>query len=458
MNYDAASPTPPTLLPGIVETPAERRRGSGDIYPASKVFGDDDDDDERNDRLADKDSEAKAALFVRTTSDYADYFDLNGDGEVNIVDLLSCPLMCYDALELILGIGFKSIPIGASVGSVMVIIGLQQNLAGIVKLHEGLQRFSVDLSSFISWVSLGFTATIVLDSLIVFHGLVGSIMAVENDYCGRGAGKCCNLKCNSCLESSLSVCGCCLRSTYQVFLAIVGSILLWLTFFAFLGEVVAGTILTVAFIGIEKTCDFAIPIAREQINNTASHVLEFYESSGIRSGVQAVSNPPFRMNIENEVYDTVNDISTQANSYVAAVEQLCELFDGMSQASQMIAVGALLSIIAQVIVMAYHIKYFTVWWYENKRVQEKLKRHNDSTEPEYVHPGIKRALDKADEKKAQKIELALRKISTKHDKTKMYKRTRPTSISLPERKLGVSKQDEDKKLFNLAHKGQGGFA
>eukprot|EP00466_Bigelowiella_natans_P017521 jgi/Bigna1/136359/aug1.33_g11067 len=343
------------------------------------------------------------------------FFDLNEDGELDYLDLLYAPVLCFSCMELVVGVGFKSIPLGALLGAVLIIIALNINLAGIVQLHNGLKRFSVDLSEIIVWTTLGYTSCIVLDFLVVGHGLLVSLKTVENDYCGRGRGRCCPFKVNECFVRCSECMSCCLRATFQVILAILGTILLWSTFFIFLSETIAGVLLTAAFIGIEETCEAAIPIARNAVNSTALDIIDYYDTSGLKTAAQSVSSPPFSLGIASNVEQTVADISNQANSYVDAVERLCALFDGMAAASQRIAFGAVLAITAQVIVLIYHVTYFTLWWHENKRTQEKAKRHIDPSEPGYTHPAIQRAIDNAEATKKERILAKLEKIRTKTD-------------------------------------------
>ncbi|GAB5367440.1 hypothetical protein AAMO2058_001230400 [Amorphochlora amoebiformis] len=327
--------------------------------------------------------------------------DTNKDGHVDYSEILGAPLRCFRCLEFVVGTGYKSIPIGALFGAILVIFALEFN----VQEHPNM------------------------DFLIVAHGIIVSFYSLENDLCGNGEARCCSKGRNNCILKCISCFECCMRAGFQVWLALIGTLLLWSTILIFTGEIVSGVLLTAIFTGIEKSCDLAIPVARTRINATSDSLLQWYSESGMQAGVNALSGDPFKMGISGQVQNTVNKIASQATSYVDAIKSLCDLFNGLSWHSTLVSAGAFVALIAQIIVLVYHVNYFTVWWYENKRAQESVKRHLDDDEPHYQHTAIKKTLDENFSSSQRKRVLKrLDAVTTTHDRKKAHiKRTMKSS-------------------------------
>ena len=330
--------------------------------------------------------------------------DLNQDGRVDWFDILYLPLVFYGCLEALLGVGYELVPFGPIFGLCLLLVGLQMNVIGLYTLARKLSEFGVSVSIYTTWVTLGYAVTIFIDAAIVVHGIVVGVLSVENDIqamCDgdttdtksgpsrralgpesieldasattsrrqraaqprrhRGHTGCC-CKCGTCLRCFAHACGFCLRSSLQTGLATAGTAVLWASCLALLSQVVAGAILSLLFRAIELTCATTIDYVKENnASAAASELVEWYHESGVRAIVDHLSGPPFHLGISSSVEDTVDHIAATAGTFVRALEEICAHFDGLYEAAVNIMIGALLSHVAQIICLIFHVKQFTVW-------------------------------------------------------------------------------------------------
>ena len=359
--------------------------------------------------------------------------DVDGDGEVNFYDLLAAPLKCFSALDFLLGVGYSAVPGGAIVGTAVLAIGLVLNFDGFERLVTGFERFGLSRPPEFALLQTAYVVTFALGVGIVIHGiLVGSKSLErlvdeedEEEKLGDGAdavvaqseqvlqkkprsggpclGRCC--------QKILGRLQCCVRSGFQISMATLGTLVIIATFLIFLLEITGGVVLFGVFEGIEKSCDLAIPQAGTLVNNTAADVFDWYETSGVKAGAEAASGPPLRLGLDTALTDTVRDISNTATSYVDAVKTVCALFDGLSYGAFLIAVGSFVAVIAQVITLVFHVKYYTVWWYETKLALSDAARHQDDAEPEYTNDKVSRALDNVGRR--EKVEQRLQQMNNR---------------------------------------------
>jgi len=160
-------------------------------------------------------------------------------------------------------------------------------------------------------------------------------------------------------------CGCCLGAACY---ACIGTVMLWIGFVIILLQIVASMTLCLVFVAILTTCPEATKFVSSNIdlaNRTAQEIRNYYQTSGVKVGIDYISQPPISLDIATEVERILDETGANAADFQEALDEFCEHFDGkLLEGSLLIAIGAFVAIIAQVIVMVYQSKYLTMWYYE----------------------------------------------------------------------------------------------
>mmetsp|Transcript_15161 Transcript_15161/g.28844 ORF Transcript_15161/g.28844 Transcript_15161/m.28844 type:complete len:255 (+) Transcript_15161:145-909(+) len=217
-----------------------------------------------------------------------------------------------------LGVTIAGLPLGALIGAVLATAALELNVQGLVTFDAGLNAFDVSISGYIAAITVIYVYVLVIDWLIVTHGISTYWRKLQNDgrrcpscqdTCQRmypcahcydhagGAGSCCAGVCGSVYARCILWCGCCLGATFY---ACVGTVLLWLGFFVILLQIVASVTIGIIFLGILSTCPEATKFVSEHLdlaNRTAQEIRNFFHTSGVKVGLEAVARPPVSIDL-----------------------------------------------------------------------------------------------------------------------------------------------------------------
>jgi len=198
--------------------------------------------------------------------------------------------------------------------------------------------------------------------------------------------------------------GCCHRTS------IIGTVLLWLTLVLLLGQISFGLLCAIAFFGLQSICSAAVDKVKD-VNLTESFS-DFYQTSGMQTMIQFVSEKPLNLKIATEVESTAIDATATADDFITALEKFCDQFgDDIVRATLLICIGAFIATIAQVIMLVYQSKYYMIWWYEEEvhkhkktdSEENKVEGLEENSRDQYeieMLPGVTSGMDKRESKAA----------------------------------------------------------
>jgi len=207
----------------------------------------------------------------------------------------------------------------------------------------------------VTFLCLVYVAILCVDIVIVIHGFY---QWCKRKSWSRYLGCCCGI-------------GCCHRTS------IVGTVLLWITLVLLLGQISFGLLCAIAFFGLQNICDAAVDRVKD-VNLTESFS-DFYQTSGLQTMIQFVSDKPLNLKIAQDVEASAKGATATADSFISALEKFCDQFgDDIVRATLLICVGAFIATIAQVTMLVYQSKYYMIWWYEEEI--HKHKKNDDAEE------------------------------------------------------------------------------
>ncbi|GAB5357587.1 hypothetical protein AAMO2058_000387000 [Amorphochlora amoebiformis] len=376
--------------------------------------------------------------------EFLEVVDFSGDGKLSILDFLYLPLKLFKCFEVLFGVTYGLIPWGAITFWLLSFIGLTLWLRYTFLITEHLDNFGVNFDQYLAYVTIVYWVVISLNSLIILHGFMAGIKTVFRDmnddehpnahldrddevpfcvrvcpflsqcHCPKFVRICLCCYVNSednpypedrrflccfpiwCLSCTIDCCGCCVRTSFQVFLAIFGTSFLIATWFAFYGKSVVGAVLAALFYSLDQTCEEAINQAVSLGLQNATVIQEWYDGSGARVFLDTISTSPFFFGgVNKKAQEQIDFAAEVSRSYEQALRYWCSLFEQASIDARFLAIGGGMVMIGQALLLIWHTKYFTVWWYENKLIQQRAKLTLDPDVP-FIDPNFTKTLQPDD--------------------------------------------------------------
>jgi hypothetical protein len=317
-------------------------------------------------------------------------FDLNGDGELSAADLVQLPRALYRALLFVFGVSCRCLPATALVGLGLAFIGGTMFANGFLVAADAYeQSFVVEFAPLRAYIALFLLITLLVDGLVVAHGLLVGAYSTSNFLCASKGSLSCGLKktkcaaCVKCLLWHVTAAG---RGAFGLFAA------------AFLWISVALAILfsfTAAFslvltIALKATCaaledteaisslagNTTVVLLEQRFNSSALLLLvdEFALAGStdlsflpVEVGTVQLGSPiraKIAAMIEEAKLSTAESVEDVSAEYLLQVQQFCEPLLLVKGHLRHALIGGLVALVGQICMLIAHQTTFTIYAYE----------------------------------------------------------------------------------------------
>jgi hypothetical protein len=360
--------------------------------------------------------------------------DIDGDGDVDFKDMLLFAKSKIKFISYLYDVSIDNIPWGAILSLIITVIASSIILTNLSSCQQTVEKY-FSMSTFSNYLTTSLVGIILLQIAVLLHGISVCILESSRECCKvKQIGCRCKQYSKKCLTKCLC-CQKITRIGCQSFWGIFGTLLLLITYFFSLAQICISVISTLSSYLFTQSCNSFSNIIKNLIDNGYQYIAEakVYLQQGDQIALDFLTKYHEFINLQetftNSAMGQLNQVSTptvvdnpkpeitiwkkessfgrqlaandfnpeleiaKGRSFISVlnqtiletesqliyyesqfekVKEVCFDYSSMYDNFYYIMIGCLMIAFSQLIIFAVHNKYFTIWNYEVKLINNRI--------------------------------------------------------------------------------------